>query len=314
MLETIRGLGLVFFITVLAGVIAYVGDRVGHQVGRRRLTLFGMRPKYTSTIIAVGTGMVIALLVTVSAILASQEVKTAFFRLNTINSRISELEARAHQLQTRANEGILVVPFNAVMAPFNQIIPKGASAQDRYRLYLRFYRETVAYINEYYPNLGLQKFLPPADVNKKLVAAANDPKLEAELSAGNVMLAAVADQNLFAHDKIHFGIYEAPDMLVYPAKTPIASIVIPSGKTVSINYALIELRNAVAIEANKHGMPALLLSNFDPKQTYPDIGRMATMLTQGHGTYLLTAYAAENIYPHTGGLPVVITLQHAKAP
>ena len=36
---TIGGLLIVIAIAILAGGIAYVGDRVGHQVGRKRLTL-----------------------------------------------------------------------------------------------------------------------------------------------------------------------------------------------------------------------------------------------------------------------------------
>ena len=75
------GLLVVIIIIVMAGAIAYVGDRVGHQVGRKRLTLFGLRPKYTSTIVAVGTGMLIALIVTLGALAASSYVRTAFFRL-----------------------------------------------------------------------------------------------------------------------------------------------------------------------------------------------------------------------------------------
>ena len=70
---------------IVAGGIAYVGDRVGHQVGRRRLTLFGIRPRYTSTIVAIGTGMLIALSVTLVALLLSSEVRTAFFRMNQMH-------------------------------------------------------------------------------------------------------------------------------------------------------------------------------------------------------------------------------------
>ncbi|HEX3369662.1 MAG TPA: DUF3084 domain-containing protein [Candidatus Cybelea sp.] len=80
--EIVRGIGNVAFVMAIAGGVAYVGDRVGHQVGRRRLSLFGIRPRYTSTIVAIATGMVIALVVTLGAIFASQQVKTAFFKLN----------------------------------------------------------------------------------------------------------------------------------------------------------------------------------------------------------------------------------------
>ena len=92
------GLLVVLIIIVMAGAIAYVGDRVGHQVGRKRLTLFGLRPKYTSTIVAVGTGMIIALIVTLGALAASSYVRTAFFRLGTLTGRINELQAQALSL------------------------------------------------------------------------------------------------------------------------------------------------------------------------------------------------------------------------
>src|SRR5579875_2054309 len=96
-IDILRGTGIVVFIVVLAGVIAYLGDRVGHQVGRKRLTLFNIRPRYTSTIIAVGTGMIIALVITLVAIFASNQVKTAFFKLNEINGEIQSAQARAEE-------------------------------------------------------------------------------------------------------------------------------------------------------------------------------------------------------------------------
>lgn len=102
-IEIIRGIGNVAFVMALAGTVAYVGDRVGHQVGRRRLTLFGIRPRYTSTIVAIATGMVIGLVVTLVAIFASEQVKTAFFKLNSINQQISELQARQRDLETKVN-------------------------------------------------------------------------------------------------------------------------------------------------------------------------------------------------------------------
>ena len=89
--EIVRGIGNLAFVMVVAGTVAYVGDRVGHQVGRRRLSLFGIRPRYTSTIVAIATGVLIGLVVSLGAIFASQQVKTAFFKMNSINEQITEL-------------------------------------------------------------------------------------------------------------------------------------------------------------------------------------------------------------------------------
>lgn len=53
--------GLVALLVLLAGVIAYAGDRLGTWVGRRRLTLFGWRPRRTGQIVGVAVGILIML-------------------------------------------------------------------------------------------------------------------------------------------------------------------------------------------------------------------------------------------------------------
>jgi len=53
------GAVLIVVLIVLGGVIAYVGDWIGRRVGRRKLTLFGLRPKHTSIVVAVITGIMV---------------------------------------------------------------------------------------------------------------------------------------------------------------------------------------------------------------------------------------------------------------
>lgn len=55
---------LLFFLLLvpLSGFIAWAGDRVGHRVGKRRHSLFGLRPRHTATLITVGAGIGISLL------------------------------------------------------------------------------------------------------------------------------------------------------------------------------------------------------------------------------------------------------------
>jgi len=47
-------------IVVMSCFIAYLGDHLGRRLGKRRLMLFGMRPKHTAMCITVVTGMLIA--------------------------------------------------------------------------------------------------------------------------------------------------------------------------------------------------------------------------------------------------------------
>ncbi len=42
------GVTLVFIIAVMGGLIAFIGDKLGTKVGKRRLSIFGLGPKHTS--------------------------------------------------------------------------------------------------------------------------------------------------------------------------------------------------------------------------------------------------------------------------
>lgn len=45
----------------LSGFIAWAGDRIGHKSGKKRHSLWGLRPRHTAMVFTIGTGMSIAL-------------------------------------------------------------------------------------------------------------------------------------------------------------------------------------------------------------------------------------------------------------
>ena len=303
--EIVRGIGNVLFVMALAGTVAYVGDRVGHQVGRRRLSLYGIRPRYTSTIIAIATGMVIALVVTLVAIFASQQVKTAFFKLNSINAQISELQSRQRDLETKVNTGKLVLPVDTLMVPFYRIITQSASVSQRRQTIRDYYFFAVKYVNATYPRLGLRPYVIPSDVDKKLDGL-DDLTTQAKLAQAPVMLTVTSDQNLFANDQIHFAINVTQDSRIFQKNQVIAQLVIPGKSGASINIALIQLQNYATITARRLNLPPFL-SGIQPVQLIPDAQQMQERIAKP-GTFVLTAFAATDYYPHLGAIPIVIVL------
>jgi hypothetical protein len=303
--EIVRGIGNVGFVMLIAGAVAYVGDRVGHQVGRKRLSLFGIRPRYTSTIIAIGTGMVIALAVTLIAIFASEQVKTAFFKLNQINEEIAQLTTREHSLETKVNTGRLVEPVDVLMVPFYRIIDRSAGAKARLGTIRTFYFDSVKFINQYYTRLGLRPYAIPTDVDKKLNEF--DSKVADGQQLGDVMLTAVSDQNLFENDQLHFGIRATIDRKIYAKGGTIAQLTIPGNSGANANIALGQLQNYVALDARRKGVPPFLADNVQAVQLIPDARQIQERISKP-GSYLLTAYAAEDFYPHTARIPILIVL------
>ncbi len=54
-------LQLLLIVAALGGIIAYAGDVIGRKIGRKHLRLFGLRPKTTGLVVAVGSGILVAL-------------------------------------------------------------------------------------------------------------------------------------------------------------------------------------------------------------------------------------------------------------
>jgi uncharacterized protein (DUF3084 family) len=52
---------LILGIALIGGLIAWLGDSVGRRVGRKHLRIFGLRPKTTGLVFAVGSGVLVAL-------------------------------------------------------------------------------------------------------------------------------------------------------------------------------------------------------------------------------------------------------------
>ena len=70
---------LAIFVGV-CGFIAYWGDVLGRRMGKRRLTLFGLRPRYTAIVTTTITGMLIAILTIASLAVINKEFRQIILR------------------------------------------------------------------------------------------------------------------------------------------------------------------------------------------------------------------------------------------
>ena len=50
------GIALILFLSIMGGAIAFGGDRLGSKIGKKRLSILGLRPKHTSIVVTVITG------------------------------------------------------------------------------------------------------------------------------------------------------------------------------------------------------------------------------------------------------------------
>lgn len=85
---------LIPLLILVSGLVAFIGNLVGRAIGRKRLTLFGMRPRYTAQIITVITGMMITVVTLAVVLLASQDARQALFHLQEVQQQTRQLEAQ----------------------------------------------------------------------------------------------------------------------------------------------------------------------------------------------------------------------------
>ena len=85
------GISIIFVLIVMGGLIAFLGDKIGSKVGKKRMTLFGLRPKYTSIIVTIISGVLISFMTIAVLAVASENVRVALFGLNQLYAEMDEL-------------------------------------------------------------------------------------------------------------------------------------------------------------------------------------------------------------------------------
>ncbi|MGD9496326.1 MAG: DUF3084 domain-containing protein [Armatimonadota bacterium] len=91
-------------LAALGALIAYVGDLVGAWLGKRRSTLFGMRPRRSARLIAAVIGAILPLIGLGVATLGSQYARIAVFQLRSVIQQREKLTGQVTELQRHVSE------------------------------------------------------------------------------------------------------------------------------------------------------------------------------------------------------------------
>ena len=87
------GITLIFVLAVVGGVIAFIGDRLGTRIGKKKLSIFGLRPRHTAVIVTIFTGICITTVTFGIMAAVSENVRTALFGMDRLNAMIAETTA-----------------------------------------------------------------------------------------------------------------------------------------------------------------------------------------------------------------------------
>lgn len=90
---------LILAVLCLGGTIATVGDRLGSKIGKKRLSIFNLRPRKTATLVTIATGAMISA-ATLGVILAtSSQLRQGLFQLEQIRAELADAQSRKQQAE-----------------------------------------------------------------------------------------------------------------------------------------------------------------------------------------------------------------------
>lgn len=118
------GFTLILVLALMGGLIAYLGDKLGSKIGKKRLRLFGLRPHDTSVVMTILSGILVAALTITVLTISSKEVRTALFGMKKMRAEIASLTTARDQ----ANQELSAQ--NAKIQELDQKITEATASAD----------------------------------------------------------------------------------------------------------------------------------------------------------------------------------------
>ena len=86
------GVFLIVVLILTGGAIAFIGDRLGTKIGKKRLSILGLRPRHTSIIVTIITGALITTMTFAVMAATSENVRTALFGMEKLKQHMAEMQ------------------------------------------------------------------------------------------------------------------------------------------------------------------------------------------------------------------------------
>ncbi len=100
------GIRLIVVLAVMGGVIAYIADKLGSKIGKKRMSVFGLRPHKTSVLLTVLSGVLIAACSVGVLAVSSQSARTALFGMDKLQRELAGLASQQQQAQGELDQAL----------------------------------------------------------------------------------------------------------------------------------------------------------------------------------------------------------------
>lgn len=249
----------IFFLLIISAVIAYIGDVIGSWAGKRKLTIFNLRPRVTAILVAILTGIFITLVTISIMAYLSEHVRIALFSVEKITKELIFLEKEKERLQQDIQilqDRIKIKQQESIVLrknePIAAIIIPAKSPKDEALNILRSFINSVAYKAK---KLGLIVKDTKILLNENEYIIASMAEIISN-SKTDMVVGALAFQNVSAGEQLeNVKFIMKENVLIFHKGQEIASIEI-DGNLPRSNIAkiLLEFMDEINFEVVKLGM------------------------------------------------------------
>ena len=119
------GIRLMFLLAVMGGIIAFIADKLGSKIGKKKLSVFGLRPHDTSVLLTVLSGVMIALFSVGILAVSSESARTALFGMEKLQKELFRLTAEKSTAEEEYSKAMASLKEkNAAIAELDKEIQK----------------------------------------------------------------------------------------------------------------------------------------------------------------------------------------------
>ncbi|MBQ7883864.1 MAG: DUF3084 domain-containing protein [Phascolarctobacterium sp.] len=125
------GIRMIVIMAIVGGLIAYMADNMGSKIGKKRMSVFGLRPKHTSILLTVLSGMMISVLTIGVMAISSDSARTALFGMEKIKAELKSLnEEKSIAQDALARAKVEVEEKNSIINELDEKIRESTRAND----------------------------------------------------------------------------------------------------------------------------------------------------------------------------------------
>lgn len=143
------GIRLIIIMAIVGGLIAYIADKMGSKIGKKKMSVFGLRPKHTSVLLTVLSGVIISVVTICVMAISSNSARTALFGMEKIQAELKALNQEKVIVAEALNKAVKdVEDKNAVITDLDEKIKASMEENDLIEARLADVNSKYAYAQE----------------------------------------------------------------------------------------------------------------------------------------------------------------------